>query len=131
MRKKEVTIPTYDAKGLAKEVFSSLILKSEHDYRNSIITITIDKELLPELLALAHGYTKYSIQVAFNSSSIYTSKLYKLASHWRDKGFFEISIERLREILGIVDKYDVPSRIKKWIIDPATDELKERGDVWP
>ena len=82
------------------------------------------------MIDLARGYTKYSLNVAFQTSSPNTFKLYQYFSHFRDKKQIQCNVDKIRELLNIEGKYGMPTEIKKKILVPASKELKEKADVW-
>lgn len=131
LTKKPVNLKIHDEYGLRKEYFTHLIMEGGYDYRELEVEVKISKNLLPYLLALGKGFTRYSLDVAFNASTPYTMKLYFLTSHWRDKGVFEANITEIREWFLLQQKYKEPCSIKRRVLTPAIKELKERGDVWP
>jgi plasmid replication initiation protein len=95
-----------------------------------MVEIQLDRDLAPEMLALANSYSQYLLDVAFNSSSIYVAKLYLFVRHWRDKTKKSVMISELKEWLGLEDKYEKSKDFRKRILDPAIKELKNRADVW-
>ena len=79
---------------------------------------------------MAKGYTKYSLDVAFKTSSPNTFKLYQYFSHFKDKQQIQCSVDTIKKWLLIENKYHHPSKIKEKILVPASKELKEKADVW-
>jgi plasmid replication initiation protein len=112
------------------ETNARLVMKSKYYLNNRMIEIQLDKDLVPEMLALANNYSQYLLDVAFNSSSIYVAKLYLFFSHWKDKTKKSVMTSELREWLMLGDKYEKPKDFRKRILDPAIKELKSRADVW-
>jgi plasmid replication initiation protein len=112
------------------ETHARLIMKSKYYLNSQMVEVQLDNDLVPEMLALAHNYSQYLLDVAFNSSSIYVAKLYLFVSHWRDKTKKSVMIDELREWLGLEDKYEKSKDFRKRILDPAIKELKSRADVW-
>jgi plasmid replication initiation protein len=107
-----------------------LIMKYKYYLNNQRISIQLDRDLLPDLLALSKNYSKYLVDVVFNSSSTYTARIYMFVSHWKDKNEIKVYINSLRDWLNLGDKYTLSNDFKKHILEPAAVDLKERADVW-
>jgi len=129
IRTKNILIRGRDEKG-EYEVNAGLITESKYYLNNEIVELQISRHLLPSYLALANNYSQYSLEVAFNSSSSYVMKLYQFVSHWKDKSKLTVSIDDLRDLLQIGDKYQHQKDLKRRVLLPASRELKKRGDVW-
>lgn len=112
------------------EIGTPLIKEYKYKQGESVAKVQISGSLLPQLVDLARGYTRYSLQVAFTTSSPNTFKLYQYFAHFRDKKLIQCNLDMLRKWLKLEDKYTKPAHIKQWILDPAMQELKDKADVW-
>ena len=112
------------------EIGTPIIQEYEYKHGASSVVIKICGKLVPQLIDLARGYTKYSLDVAFKTSSPNVFKLYQYISHFRDKKQIQCNVDTLRQWLQIEDKYQEPAHIKQRILTPAMNELKEKADVW-
>lgn len=112
------------------EIGTPIIQEYKHEHGEETVKLKISGSLLPQMIDLARGYTKYSLQMAFNTSSSNVFKLYQYIAHFRDKKQIQCNVDTLRKWLQIEDKYAMPSKIKERILNPAMRELKEKADVW-
>ena len=129
LEQKSIEIKGTDEKG--KYVTNSrLIMKSKYYLNNQMIEIQLDRDLLCNYLFLAKNYTKYLLEVAFSCSSPYVMKLYQFISHWKDKHKVVINLEHLRDYLQMGTKYAQTKNFRKYILEPASKNLKEKADVW-
>lgn len=126
---KSINIKGKDEKGVY-ETNSRLIMKSKYYLNNQMVELQLDRDLLPSYLALANNYSQYVLEVAFNSSSPYTMKLYQFISHWKDKKRITVKLDDLRDLLQLENKYQKPKDLRKFILEPVAKDLKERADVW-
>ena len=117
-------------KGTYLEIGTPIVKEYKYEHGSSFVELQISGHLLPKLIDLAHGYTKYSLDVAFKTSSPNVFKLYQYIAHFRDKRQIQCNVETLRKWLKIEDKYNKPAHIKQRILEPAMRELKEKADVW-
>ena len=132
LTKKSITIPTFKNGRKISVTYTNILMKGKYDFQDEEVVVKIAQELLPEFIALAYGYTQFSIDVALRSSSPYTMRVYQLASHWRHEGVCEISMADFRGMFRIENKYPKPTQIKSRILSPAIKELKKKeADVWP
>ena len=115
-----------------KKVERGTTLIKEYDYKHgsSNVRVQISGALLPQLTDLARGFTQYSLDVAFNTSSPNVYKLYMFFASFRHLPTVNCNVSTLRKWLKIEDKYAMPSKIKERILVPAMKELKEKADVW-
>ena len=111
------------------EATARLIMKSKYYLNNEMVEIQIDRDILPDYLALA-SYSKYIAEVSFDSSSRYIMRMYQFISHWKDKTKKVVTIEELRDVLELGDKYRKPKDLRKHILEPCIADLKKRADVW-
>ena len=111
------------------EATARLIMKSKYYLNNEMVEIQIDRDILPDYLALA-SYSKYVAEVSFDSSSRYIMRMYQFISHWKDKTKKVVTLDELRDVLELGDKYSKPKDLRKHILEPCIADLKKRADVW-
>jgi len=128
--KKECVMHFIEEKATILEIGTNLIQAYKYEHGAEEVKVQISGHLLPQMVSLARGYTKYSVDVAFQTSSPNVFKLYQFIAHFRDKKQIELKVKTLREWLRIETKYDKPAEIVRRILNPAMQELKEKADVW-
>jgi len=128
LEKKSMVIRGKDKYG-SYESTARLIMKSKYYFNNEMVEIQIDRDILPDYLALA-SYSKYIAEISFDSSSRYTMRMYQFISHWKDKTKKTVTIEELRDLLELGDKYSKPKDLRKHILEPCIADLEKRADVW-
>jgi len=106
-----------------------LIMKSKYYLNNEMVEIQLDRDILPDYLSLA-SYSKYIVEISMASNSRYTMRLYQFISHWRDKTKKVVTLDELRDILELGEKYEKPKDLRKFILEPSIKDLKDRADVW-
>jgi plasmid replication initiation protein len=105
--------------------------------RSSYLTIEIKKDVAKMLIEIDRGvnnrpknYTGFNLQIANSGKNKYTSRIYKLISSWKEKGGFYMTLNEFRDWLQLDNKYNDYSDIKKRILLPVQEELKEKADCW-
>ena len=112
------------------EIGTPMLKEYKYKHGDELVRVQISGSLLPQIIDLARGYTKYSLEVAFKTSSANVFKVYQYISHFRDKKQIQCNVSTLRQWLQLDDKYLMPSYIVREILNPAMRELKEKADVW-
>lgn len=90
---------------------------------------------LIEIDKTVHGkpgfFTRYLYEVAMNAKCKYTYKLYMIIASWKSKGFMKISLNDLREQLGLNnDEYSDYRLFKRRILKPVQQDLQNKSDCW-
>lgn len=79
----------------------------------------------------AINFTKYLKRIGIGAKNKYTFKLYMIIASWKAKGGFRISVDELKEQLGIPkEKYANYANFRTRVLLPVQEELKENGDCW-
>jgi len=106
-------------------------LKDDGNYKDSIVFLEIAKR--PALaiadITLQSGkaveFTKWYYEVSMNARSKYTQKLYWLLASWRNTGVFKITLDELKEALGIErTQFSAFNDFKKRVLLPVSHDLK-------
>lgn len=94
------------------------------------IEFAFSPELKPYLLQLKKAFTSYRLSNILSLKSTYAIRLYELMKKWQHLGRWEVSIEHLKEKLGIQkDKYKQYGHFKSRVIQSAVEEVNEKTDV--
>lgn len=113
---------------------------AKHDVKSKTFSVEVSSEIMPYLVDLARKYTVYSLTVAIALKSKWSQRFYELCCQYRnhlEKGIptFHKTIEQLRTMFSLEDKYPKLPDFKSRIIDKAQKELKEsyennQCDLW-
>lgn len=91
--------------------------------------IKIENEVAIRLLNIEMGVHKYLKDVVFNTKNRYVQRLYMYISSWRDKEYCAISVDQLRKMLRLENKYERWIKFYTHVIQDAQKELKEKADA--
>ena len=94
------------------------------------VSLRFNKDMLPYLTELTAQFTKYRLKAVAKMDSTYAIRLYELLIQWRDAGERDVSLEWLREIFQLGDKYPSIKDLKKRVIEPAVAQINEHSDLW-
>jgi len=109
---------------------SGLVSSVTHEKNAKHIRINIPEEIVPVLLYIGEGFTKYQKTIAITLKSVHAKRMYELCNRWRDLGGFRCSLDEFRDMMSLEDKYPKLSMLKARVLDAAKKELEERADVY-
>lgn len=121
---KPTEIPQEDGSYLYCNWFSYL----KYDPKVRIIKYSFDRNLKPYLLQLKKNFTKYDSRVLYKIKSVYALRLYMILKTEAWKGQrreYIISIDKLKEILKIEEKYTQYGHLKTKVLDIAEKYINE------
>ena len=94
------------------------------------VELRFARDMLPYLAQLTEQFTRYALSDVARMDSAYAIRLYELLVQWRDAGQREVSIDWLRDILQLDDKYPSINDLKKRVIEPAVAQINELSPLW-
>ena len=105
---------------------SLTIIANPKIYKHSEkVTFTIDKMINDALIDFSKGFKKYELKVAMEFESTYSMRFYEILSN--QKKPINYSIETLKEMFQITDKYKLTTDFIKRVIEPAKKELDKKS----
>lgn len=100
----------------------------QKSFRGSkIALIRFSQPILPFLSNLKVEFTKYLESEIVGMSSPYAIRFYELMMQYRNIGHREISLEDLRWMFQLENKYPVWADLKRWVLDQATKEINRHS----
>lgn len=85
--------------------------------------------VLPHLTMLNREFTSYQLKQIGNLSSFYAVRLYELMSQFFKLGQRECTLDQLRQMLDLGEKYRDVKDMRKRVLDPALKELNAGTDL--
>lgn len=92
---------------------------------SSTIKFTLQPEIVNSFLNFSKGYRKYVFEIAMNFESIYTMRFYELFSNKLEP--ITYSIDKLKEMFQITDKYKLTANFKAKVLEVAKKELDAKS----
>jgi len=93
------------------------------------IEITWSDDIFKYISQLKEQFTSYKLKHVSNLQSIHSIRIYELLMQWRKTGKLIIEVEKLRELLGLKDKYPTFKGFNQRVILMAINELNLRSDL--
>ena len=97
------------------------------------VELEAHREILPYMFGIKDlGYTPVSLAASLSLRSVITEKLYEQCLRFRRSGTFTISVEHLKERLGVSGQraYTEYRRFKDRVLKRAVDELNKKTDIY-
>ncbi len=86
--------------------------------------------LAPFILELRKGFTLYEIRNFLRLDSLYAKKLYRFLKKLQKYGRVEVTIDELRFILEVEEKYRDFYDLEKIVLKPSVEEINEKTDIY-
>ena len=110
-----------------------IIIAVERNFYLQTLSFTLNKEAVLFLtyigLSYVGKYTNYSLNVALKIRGVYSKRIYKLVSSWKNKGGFKINIFDFKRILYLEDKYKNLAHLKR-LLNSTKEKLKLNADLY-
>jgi plasmid replication initiation protein len=93
------------------------------------VQLRLAVDILPYLTNLFGEFVSYCISQVAGMSSVYAIRLYELLVQWGSKGEREVEIDWLKKQFGIPASYDRLFDLKRYVIDPAVEQIKTHSNL--
>lgn len=100
-------------------------IQQKTETKSGELFIRFSAPILPFLSNLNESFTKYLESDIIGISSPYAIRFYELMMQYRSVGKREISLEDLRWMFQLQDKYPIWADLKKRVIDQSVKEINE------
>jgi plasmid replication initiation protein len=106
------------------------VYKVKYHDKKGRATLSFSPDIRPYLSQLKGHFTSYQLRSIANLKSVYSIRIYELLMQFKSTGERLLTIKDLRLILEIKnDKYLKYSDLRRWVIEPAVRELKEKTEL--
>lgn len=105
--------------------YVSLFNYIQYNPETQVFRLQISQMILPEYIDLVANFTMYDFAIALHLKSIFSQRFYELCNQHRSMGRFTISVDEIRRMFGIEDKYKRTADINKHVILRAQTEIME------
>lgn len=102
-----------------------IIEKPQFNYKRGWVRFEIQPEIYNAVLNFSNGFRKYELKTAMEFTSQYSMRFYELMSGQERPLIY--TIEDLKIMFGVQDKYKRNPDFIKWIVKPAKEELDAKS----
>lgn len=126
---RRLTVFEHPNTGQPRKITMRWIQSIEYVEKEGRVAIRFGKDILPYLTELTRRFTKYALSDVAKMSSPHAIRLYELLMQWRDTGTREVSVDWVRQRLGLADKYPSYKDLRRWVIDPSVKQINEHSPI--
>jgi len=112
-----------------KTLVTGWVQSIEYSDGEGLVSLRFNHDILPYLTEISGCYTKYKLKNVVRMSSTYGARIYELLIQWLDSGEREVSVEWLREVLQIKEKYKAMNNFKARVLEPAIKDINNNSDL--
>ena len=112
----------------AQHEFTSVVVFPMARYSKGVLTVEVNKHLVPYMIDLSKGYTKLQLQAALSLNSQYAQNLYTRLCKFLDTGIWRVSVTDLKDILD-AQQYVRWSNFKQTVLARAMEEINQKTDI--
>lgn len=92
---------------------------------DACVMIRFNEPVLPYIHELERRFTTYNLEEVSNLSTHHAIRIYEFMSQWKKPRKFRLSLDELKERLELTGKYKEPRDIRRFVIEPAVDQINE------
>ena len=102
---------------------------AKYNKQKGYISIQFTDSIMPYLSQVRQKFVVYNLKEIANFGSLYTTRLYELLQGFKDTGYMIKSVEQLREVFAIGDKFKPYNDLKKRTFGHACKEINDNYDM--
>lgn len=113
-----------------KELLTRFVQSVVFDPEEGAVIIRFADDITPYLSQLERNFTQYRLQNVVQLTSTYAVRIYELIVCWTGQNqlFKEMEITDFREMLGLERKYKQFGELKRFVIEPALEQINDSTD---
>ncbi|MGP8296263.1 replication initiation protein, partial [Halomonas sp. AOP7-B1-5] len=116
--------------GKTKVLLTRWVQTVEYDEGEGAVSLRFGTDMVPYLSQLTEQFTRYALADIAKMSSAHAVRLYEMLAQWRGAGERVASIDWLREAFQLEDRYPNIRDFKRWVIEPAVEQINEHSPLW-
>lgn len=102
---------------------------AEYNNREGSLTIEFNVHIMPYITQLKDNWLLYNLKELANFGSLYTTRLYEIIQEFKDTGYIVKSVDQLREIFAVGNKYPQYKNFKAKTFVHAINEINSQYDM--
>lgn len=119
----------YNSKGKPVEEHVRWVWMARYAKGQGTVTLGFSPAVAPYLTMLHTEFTRYKLKQIGSIGSFYGLRLYELCAQFRKAGERTISLQRLRDMFDLGDKYQRMETLRRRVLDPAVAEVNKYTDL--
>lgn len=119
----------YNSRGKPVEEHVRWVWMARYAKGQGTVTLGFSPAVAPYLTMLHTEFTRYKLKQIGSIGSFYGLRLYELCAQFRKAGERTISLQRLRDMFDLGDKYQRMDNLRQRVLDPAIAEINKHTDL--
>lgn len=117
-------------KGELKELWRiNICSMAKYNKNQGFITIQFTDSIMPYLAQVKERFVLYNLKEIANFGSLYTTRLYELVQEFKETGWMLKSVDQLREVFAVGDKFKAYRDFKQRTFAHACQEINDNYDM--
>lgn len=113
-----------------KEIWEiNICSMAKYNKTEGSITIEFTDRIMPYLAQVKKKFVLYNLKEIANFGSLYTTRLYELLQEFKETGWMLKSVEQLREVFAVGDKFKAYKDFKQRTFAHACQEINDNHDM--
>ena len=127
----KVSVPRNTKNGYESIVLFSRCLVDKDSNGEWFVEMSASVESMQYMFNLSKEYVKYQLWNILDLKSKHQFRMYEILKQHENQGKIEITIEKLRALLGIKDnQYQRFTHLRERVLEPCQKALKEKTDIY-
>lgn len=107
----------------------ALCSQSKYNYKEGSLTVKFTEEIMPYLAQVKQKFVLYNLKEVANFGSLYSTRLYELIQEFKDTGWLIKSVEQIREVFAIGNKFTKYNDLKRKTFAHAVEEINSQYEI--
>jgi plasmid replication initiation protein len=117
-------------RGELKELWRiNICSMAKYNKNQGFITIQFTDSIMPYLAQVKERFVLYNLKEIANFGSLYTTRLYELVQEFKETGWMLKSVDQLREVFAVGDKFRAYRDFKQRTFAHACQEINNNYDM--
>ena len=117
-------------RGELKELWRiNICSMAKYNKNQGFITIQFTDSIMPYLAQVKERFVLYNLKEIANFGSLYTTRLYELIQEFKETGWMLKSVDQLREVFAVGDKFRAYRDFKQRTFAHACQEINDNYDM--
>ena len=117
-------------RGELKEVWRiNICSMAKYNKNQGFITIQFTDSIMPYLAQVKERFVLYNLKEIANFGSLYTTRLYELIQEFKETGWMLKSVDQLREVFAVGEKFKAYRDFKQRTFAHACQEINNNYDM--
>ena len=102
---------------------------AKYNKKEGCITVKFTDDIMPYLAQVRKKFVLYNLKEIANFGSLYTTRLYELIQEFKETGWVLKSVEQLRDIFAVGEKFKAYKDLKRYTFAHACQEINNNYDM--